>query len=179
MRRLANVLVLLLIIIGLTQIWPLIAMHIYASGQQVSGSVLAFQILEDDSGQHFIDVLFDYTYDTEDAKINVLSSELADISGQSIERVYLSDEQVTFYEPLLEDSDLTAQYFPNPVIFIDPEQPQTSGRLYFASDSSQFRSGILAICLPILVWLLSLLLRSFVQFHHEPLLRRRVIPTDA
>ena len=179
MRRLANVLVLVLIVIGVIQIWPLIAVQIYASGEQVSGSVLVFDVIEESDGSHRLDILFDYVYETETAQVNVLSSQLADISGQAIDAVYLTDEQLQFYRPLLEDGDQAAKYFPNPVIFIDPDDPQNSGRLYFAVDSGQYRSGILAICLPILVWLISLLLRSFVQFHREPLRRSHVIQSDA
>lgn len=179
MRRLANVLVLILIVIGLIQIWPLIAVHISAAGKQVPGSILAFDVIEEADGRQRLFVLYDYIYDTDAAQINVLSSQLADISGQVIDDVYLSEEQLAFYQPLLEDADQAAKYFPNPVIFIDPADPQNSGRLYFAVDGSQYRSGILAICLPILVWLCSLLLRSFVQFHREPFHQSHVIHSDA
>ena len=173
MRHLTHFLMLVLIGIGLVQVWPIIKLHYFADGEQVEGTILAFDLIPKDEG-FLIDLIFSYEIETDEAHKSVLSSQLADISGDPVEEVWISGQEAKLYEMTLEYSDAISKIISKPVILVDRDKPLETGRMYFPADTQYIRTGMLSIAIPVVLWVLSLLLRSYVLFHREPIVQKRV-----
>lgn len=167
MRLAANVLILLMMVYGLLRLWPLISVSFFSTAEQLEGEILVCDLIPEQD-RFRMHIIYEYCVDMPDARQCVLASQLSDFSGNPVEAPLLSPEEAALYQPMLSDIAEISAALPRPIVFIDPEDPLNSGRLYLAFDQKNFRYAVLCIALPMMIWLSSLLLRSFLLFQHEP-----------
>ncbi len=173
MRRFSNMFIVAMVLYGCYQILPLLSLHLWHASRVAPAELLVFDLIPE-GDQFRMYIVYEYMIETEAAQIGIMASQLSDSGGNPIEAPLLSTEEAAYYEPLLEDADMLSAYLPEPLVFVDAQNPLQSGRLYLAFEQSHYHYGILCIALPIIIWLSSLLIRSFVVFHREPVLKTDV-----
>ncbi len=159
---------------GFYQLWPLISLTFFSGATQVEGEILVCDFIPEEDGYR-LHIIYEYCVPFPSASNHmetrcVLASALSNASGNVIDSPVLSAEEMEFFQPIVDDTDKVAEYLPRPMVLYDANNPLRSGRLYLAFDQSNYRYGALCIALPMIIWLSSLLIRSFVIFHREPTL---------
>lgn len=159
---------------GFYQLWPLISLSFFSSASQTDADILVCDFIQE-GDQYRLHIIYEYCVPWPSVESHretrcVLGSSLANERGGIIDAPLLNQEQLEFFKPIVEDTDRVAEFLPRPMVFYDKSDPLHSGRLYLAFDQSNYRYGVLCIALPMIIWLSSLLIRSFVLFQREPTL---------
>jgi hypothetical protein len=171
-RKLSNALIVSMIGLGIYQLWPLISVTFFSDSQKLDANILVCELMPD-GDDYRLHIIYEYCVDVpvsnQREEIHcVLASQMSDISGKRCDNLLFSAEDAALFQPMIEDSDLISGFLPRPIVFVDPDSPLSTGRLYLAFEQGEYRHAVLCIALPLIIWLCSLLIRSFLIFQREP-----------